>query len=333
MKFEFYCSRAKKYSVLLVAVCALCAPAAWAWNNVGHRAVAELAWRRLDASQRKAASDLLKQHPHYQQLLLKEYPGGVSKDEWAFLMAAIWPDRIRPPKHGGPEKPLSITKYDLYPHALGLPIIWPEDTTRVTLAKFHIRHPNAAEALSNCVVCLQDTAAPAADRAVSLCWVLHLIGDLHQPLHDANVVSPRKPAGEGLGGAYIVCVPGGERENLHVFWDALPGTEPTYRSISRVADEIEKDPALQRANLKEYKVDKSIESWVREGRDVVESFAYSPKHVKFARESDLKSGKISRREVPQLTADYVREAREIAMRRLALASWRLSDVLNDTWKE
>jgi hypothetical protein len=43
--------------------------------------VAELVWRRMDATQRQAASILLQKHPHYKKLLLENAPGHVSKEE------------------------------------------------------------------------------------------------------------------------------------------------------------------------------------------------------------------------------------------------------------
>src|SRR5262245_29362565 len=82
-----------------------------AWNNVGHRAIAELVWRRMDATQRNAASKLLRQHPHYKEILLQNAPRGVPRDEWAFLTAAVWPDMVRPAKPGQTPKPGSVTKY------------------------------------------------------------------------------------------------------------------------------------------------------------------------------------------------------------------------------
>src|SRR5262245_20774875 len=105
-----------------LALAALALPAK-AWNNVGHRTVAELVWRQLDKEERRAVSDLLKQHPHYKEILTADVPSGVDKNEWAFLTAAVWPDMVRPAKHGHPQKPTSITKYDLYPHAIGFPFM------------------------------------------------------------------------------------------------------------------------------------------------------------------------------------------------------------------
>src|SRR4051794_23019276 len=67
-----------------------------AWNGTGHMTVAELAWRKMSGSERKAVSELLRQHPHYAELLNTNVPARVDRDEWVFLRAATWPDMIRP---------------------------------------------------------------------------------------------------------------------------------------------------------------------------------------------------------------------------------------------
>lgn len=91
---------------------ALCLPVS-AWNDVGHRTVAELAWRQMSAAQRRAATELLEQHPHYKEMLTADLPKGISKDDWAFLSAAVWPDWVRDTWKGQPAKPPSASKYNL----------------------------------------------------------------------------------------------------------------------------------------------------------------------------------------------------------------------------
>src|SRR4051794_17807553 len=89
--------RSKQLLLVLLAATFSVLPAK-AWNNVGHRTIAELVWRKLDRDERRAISDLLKQHPHYKSILTAAVPHGVDKNEWAFLVAAIWPDLVRPSK-------------------------------------------------------------------------------------------------------------------------------------------------------------------------------------------------------------------------------------------
>jgi hypothetical protein len=300
---------------------------AQAWNNVGHRTIAELVWRKLSQAERRKASDLLKHHPHYKALLTNHVPAGVSEAEWAFLNAAIWPDMVRKPKEGQPDKPLSFTQYDLYPHAIGYPIVWPGYNNLVSVEHFSLGNPNAEQVLSNCLSTLRHTNLSAETRSISLCWVLHLTGDLHQPLHAATIVTPQKPHGDALGGSYFVIGPDGRKVNLHVFWDDLAGINPSYETAARVADEIEHSPELRAENLKEYREHHSIQSWVKESYDYARDFAYARNRVHYAHVDDLNSGRISTEQIPKLKSDYIMEAEQIGRRRIALAAWRLADEL------
>lgn len=320
-------TRSKKilFSFLLVLAASI-QPVA-AWNNVGHRTIAELVWMRLDKDERRAVSDLLKQHPHYKQLLTADVPVRAGKDEWAFLTAAVWPDMVRPAKHGPSRKPDSITKYDLYPHAVGFPFLKRGDTNQALLENFFIAKPDAEMVLSNSFLTLKDKNATANERAVSLCWALHLTGDLHQPLHAANRVTKEKPGGEGLGGDFIALDRRKKQINLHSFWDQLPGVDPSYRAVFALAQKLSKTPELNPAALQEYKNHLTIHSWIEESFALAVNFAYAEDRVQFVHGDDLASGKISRREIPALKSDYIVEAEKIAQRRLVLAAARLAHEL------
>jgi S1/P1 Nuclease len=41
------------------------------------------------------------------------------------------------------------------------------------------------------------STAPNNERAVALCWVFHLLGDAHQPLHTTKLFTTQFPAPEG----------------------------------------------------------------------------------------------------------------------------------------
>lgn len=316
-----------KFFLITLAALVVFAPAARAWNHVGHRVVAELAWRRLSANERQTFTDLLKQHPHYRKLLVADVPAGVDTNEWAFLTAAVWPDMIRKAKPGDHPKPVSITQYDLYPHAIGYPFLRRGDTNRALLENFFIARPDAEMVLSNSLATLRDQQASAADRAVSLCWVLHLTGDLHQPLHDANIVTKERPGGDQLGGLFIVRYADGKQINLHSFWDQLGGVDRGYKPIASLANALMASPALKLSALPEYRDDKTIASWVQEGFRIAVDFAYSEDHVRYVRIDAIESGKVSASEIPVMSSDYIGTAHEIANRRMVLAGARLADEL------
>lgn len=158
----------------------------------------------MDVPARHAAAELLKQHPHYDSILLADAPTGVDTNEWAFLNAAVWPDRVRPAKPGQPPKPESVTKYNVHPHGVEMPFVRPGDSTSDLLAQYPKVQPTAQFALADAIATLKDLQATPHDRAVALAWVLHLLADLHQPLHCANLVTKERIRDLSAGGRFLV---------------------------------------------------------------------------------------------------------------------------------
>jgi hypothetical protein len=72
---------------------------------------------------------------------------------------------------------------------------------------------------------LKDPATPAAERVLAFKFLIHFIGDLHQPLHTAD------HADRGGNCVALSPSPDGETNNLHAYWDvgavaALGGSAP-----------------------------------------------------------------------------------------------------------
>jgi len=300
---------------------------AGAWSGLAHKTVAELAWRRLDAAERKSVTDLLKQHPHYNQLLAVDVPQGVDAAEWTFLNAATWPDLIRPAKKGEPARPDSITKYNVYPHAILLPVVRNCDAKEVSLRKFKVESPNAETGITDSLAVLRNKKASPHDKAVALAWVLHLCGDIHQPLHASTLVTKTKPQGNGAGGSLVVLDPKGTEVGLHTYWDRCLGMEAPYDAISALANDLAAAPELRPEKLREYKSGKTVAAWAREGHQIAANFAYSEKHINLVLKSDVESGKVAQSDIPKMSSEYASEAERIARRRLALAALRLTDAL------
>ena len=299
-----------------------------AWNSVGHRLIAEMVWQKMSAGAQRKASDLLRRHPHYKELLTAHVPQGVDEGEWAFLTAAVWPDMVRPSWEGKTE---FIAKYDVYPHAIGYPFMLAGETNHALVENFFIAKPDAEMVLSNAFLTLRNTNASPHDRAVSLCWALHLCGDLHQPLHAASLVTKEHPHGDGVGGQHIVLDGQGQPVAMHMFWDILPGLDETYPTLEKIARKLATDKTLMLATQRELEQHKTIASWVQESFRTATDFAYQGGRLPFAHEGDLNSGKVARGRIPQLSPQYISEAQEIAQRRLLLAAERLSNELDQVW--
>ena len=288
---------------------------AHAWNSVGHQVIAEMVWQNMSRAERREASNLLKQHPHYKELLIEKVPRGVDTNEWAFLTASVWPDLVRPDWRGNAA---AISKYNVYPHVMAYPFMRPSETNHHLIEKIVIEQPNAETVLSNAFITLGNKKAIAHDRAVSLCWALHLCGDLHQPLHASNLVTTNRPAGEGGGGQHIIKDGTGAEMTLHMFWDILPGLDDSYRSITDSARHISGDAEIQRATRDDFERHKTVASWVQESFHTSVQFAYQGGTLPFMHQDDLNSGKVRHSQIPQLPDDYMSEAHKIAERRLRL---------------
>lgn len=74
------------------------------------------------------------------------------------------------------------------------------------------RIDHLVDALRQHEAVLADREAPAAQRAEALRWIVHLIGDLHQPLHVGRA--------EDKGGNAVKVQWFGQPSNLHRVWDS-----------------------------------------------------------------------------------------------------------------
>src|SRR5262249_19095439 len=78
------------------------------------------------------------------------------------------------------------------------------------------------------------------DQAVYLCWVLHLGGDIHQPLHTSALFSKDFPDGDRGGNlAYVVLHDGASKTKLHPMWDGLLGKSTTPSAIGKVVEQVD----------------------------------------------------------------------------------------------
>ena len=106
--------------------------------------------------------------------------GDTDRARFAFMQAATWPDEIRKTPD---DRPIW--------HYIDLPIVAPGYTP--SPAALVIVQPNAETQIGAETKLLTTASASDQERAVALCWVEHLIGDVHQPLHDVSLFSATFP--------------------------------------------------------------------------------------------------------------------------------------------
>jgi hypothetical protein len=319
--------------ILLVAV-----DRADAWNNVGHHAIAKLAYDRLGDGVKAKLFAILKSHPHYEQYLAAHRPVDVPEIEWVIIRSSVWPDWVRPRGAKDPRGP-EVTKYHRgEEHYINVPLIQPKD--EAWAAKRTLVDPDLANILSalrqRCND-LKTQGAAAQDRAIAICWIFHLVGDIHQPLHNVAYFSDTKEFFKGdLGGNLFGVRVLGQKTKLHAYWDNLFGDDPNYADDSaehqakifregiKMAEMLRgvELPAGEREKLEK---NRTFASWSQEGFELAKK-AYQKAdgsgllegaHIPF-------NGPIPET-APEVGEDYARAARAIAEVRAVLAGARLAE--------
>jgi hypothetical protein len=236
-----------------------------AWNHTGHRVSACIAYRQLDPAVRQKVDSILQAHPRYQDDLLAGLPPGhANPAEWAFMTAATWPDMLRSPAH-----PMNQRHHRPVWHYVNIPFVQPgDDPSDLQVAPAGplellpgAEPQNVVQALHASVQTLQSPASTPTQRAIALCWYLHLAGDVHQPLHAATRFSLQFPDGD-RGGNQVIFQVGDEPMNLHAYWDTLLGEFDQPGVLTFLADLLRtghRDDAIRRQAD-----DLSYRNWARE---------------------------------------------------------------------
>ena len=320
----------------------------WAWNDAGHLTMARIAWERLNDAQRKAVVDILRKHPHREQILLKNRPESASDSEWMFVRASVWPDHVRPPRTLPREEiathPIhrfhrSTWHYVNFPYRAGQqesalpaePIMGDEPDATNILEQLEL----SMKVLTGEVTDDPDRAEDVSDdenKAVRLCWLFHLLGDLHQPLHAATLVDEEKfPTGAhtDLGGNMIIIRAhiGGPPYKLHAFWDDRLGTDSFFPTVRDLAELLTHDPRLTPVQLPEFSQHREFRQWAAESYEAAKTHVYRDGHLPFALSNDYERRQIKLDEVPILPLGVEADANKLARRRIVLAGYRMAEKL------
>jgi hypothetical protein len=310
-------------AAMLAAVAVALAPGrAAAWGDHGHQVVAAVAYHDLKAAGKlgviQAVHARLKTHPQYATHLVAGLPAGADADEWVFRKAANWPDVAR----DFPEYHRDTWHYVNQPFLLA-----PTPALRVAVEKAFAdnkaNHGDLLTAYPDCRRVVRDPDASDAERAVRLCWVFHLVGDIHQPLHAVALCTPELPAGDrGGNSTFIRHRPGAAGRNLHKHWDDLPqleGADPV--AVAQAIRGSEDFTAEQRRVA-------DVGAWAEESYDhaAASVYRFNGQPIRFA----LRTGPAVPADPPVVATDfdgYETAARRVVRKRLLLAGLRLADAL------
>lgn len=313
--------------IILWAVACLsalaCAPDASAWGCKGHQTVAYLAEKHLTPEARQMVDALLRENPIDPQM--KRYCGNVGLD--AMADSATWADDYRS-MHAetGPW------------HFIDIPL----GDNSGTVAQFCGTGGCVTQAIQQQLTILKDKNASGANRAMALRFIIHFVGDLHQPLHTAT--------NDDRGGN---CVPvkyfrrnpkerkGSYTPNLHHIWDTeivereMQGADPEEFAGTLETEFADSIASWQQGGIR-------LDAWALEGHADAVDTVYGALPVRISAEPDMPvkscadDNHIAQRMLHKhivVQTNYQDVAAQVVDERLAQAGVRLAMILNDAAKK
>lgn len=297
-------------------------PPAAAWNNAGHMTAAGVAYLSLSPEVRTRVDELLRQHPDFARIAGDFPPDDPDFGAVVFMRAAIWPDLIR-----GDSRFFDDTNPEAEPTPalpgfpdMGIHKPWHFIDLPFTFDAAAVSQPDEVNAQTQIVAfrsALGDPDVTASEQAYDLSWLLHLVGDIHQPLHSAARFSALHPSGDRGGNSFLI---NSNERNLHSFWDRSLGTDDDPERALALAGQLRErfqvDPGeLEIASAAP--AESTVLRWVEESATLARYVVYTigdergqPPHPRPAR-------------------TYRRLANTLANHRVAIAGQRIAAILDD----
>ena len=303
-----------------------------AWWDSGHRLVALVAWSRMDTSTRARVLKLLGQHPQAKEYFTpsEKLQNDSMRHQWVMSQAAVWSDLVRKTDRDRPtwhyiNRPLFLSNDAR--RLLGPRLKVNLSTVVPPAANLATQELNVIQAITLCRRRLAARETGAAERALCVTWLCHMVGDVHQPCHStASFTAKRFPLGDR--GGNDVPIQGQEKTiNLHMYWDGqFGGGRSLSGDLVRRAAVLLADRKLVAAGRRAEK-QLQAEGWVSESHRLAQQVVYSPKILAAIRRGEADAEK----EIPAvaLSRAYAKQARAVSRQRVVEAGFRLARVLKE----
>ncbi len=318
------------------------------WWNTGHYLTTQIAANNLTSKTRANINKLLKEEIVYPGTLL------ASQNTSSILEASIWCDYIKNYEWANSEN----KKVNSMLHYIN-PITEVNNNVSRSRSEISIKRLitfdtdlgkyNSLNGLLSSIKTLEDKKSSNADKAVALRFVLHLMGDIHTPLHNA---APYVNSFDTKGGNRILLKPELKVKefssskrikttivgNLHSLGDAgggafyqipyskhakkLKSAEKVYikNEVERITKRYHDDPVIIKRGNKI-----SISSWFIES-NMVAAYLVNTDKLKYYRSSKSGGSKIYAK--PRQSKKYLETVQNLSLQQLYIGGIRLGKLLN-----
>lgn len=272
--------------------------------------VGQIAWEQMTPAARVQAAELVK-------TLDVRFNEGR---EYTFVTAGCWMDDMRGLGRDYQWSPLHYVTIPWTP--TGAPAEIPPA-------------PNVVTGIGDTLRALRDPQSTPAQRSEALGMLVHFVGDIHQPLHTTDRNNDRGGNAYLISGVPFSDLMSKQGRNLHTFWDKAFRFDGAGESIIEVW-QAPSDADRPKAPGEGIIAEQATKIAAKFPREKLPELAGSADAAAWARESHVAGclhaypvgAPSTDSEIRVLTPAFAHNAQEIANRRVALAGYRLGDLLN-----
>jgi hypothetical protein len=312
---------------LALVLIVLHAVPAVAWSEGGHAIISLLAFDLLTAEEQKKLVAIMERHPRYAEDFSppEKLPNDTEVMRWQVGRIGYWPDvaRKQPAFHR------STWHYELGPSLVigSVPATPDRPGPTPDGAGLETQELYASQAVQMCRRIMADESARVEDRAIAMCWVSHLVADMHQPCH-AGSLYMEGVFEEADGDRGANRIPTQQRQNMHALWDQLLGQDWTLNGTRKRIVELRSDASLVSIAEKSVTMDGGMDpqTWLSESRQDAISHVYRSEVLDPLQQ--VVQRLVDKPEVIDLPEAYLKDAGAVAQRRAMQAAYRLAEA----WK-
>ncbi|CAI2376074.1 unnamed protein product [Moneuplotes crassus] len=284
--------------ISVLALLLLVSPTLGFWST-GHMIIARIAHEEIKAKDPKYHATITKEIE-----LLKDF---AQEEINPFVESAVWADD---------NKAIAWGAFSNW-HFVDTPVI-----AEGFEGEYEVDNANATWAIYEMRKTLKNMNKPKFNSglALSFAWryLIHLVGDIHQPLHASALYSDQFPHGDRGGNSFKITYPADKQvKNLHALWDSCvdqygsiwaPVSDEEWNLLGKYSDDIKSEYPRSRVDKRVKVLDER--EWAKESNKIATEVVYA----------DIE---------PNTTPseEYITRGREVVNEQLAVAGYRLADLM------